>query len=140
MWLWWSACTLHSEFIGPGFEEGTYISKYAGPFLVAVTHARSASGQSAAFGDHVEAIEQQIATSDGLIGYSLRGDIPGRDNWTLSIWESEEDMVEFMTTGAHLAAMGDAGTVLEEGHFEWWEEADPAAMPPVWSEALDRLP
>jgi quinol monooxygenase YgiN len=131
-----AACNLHTPFDGPGMADGALATDHEGPFVVAVTYARSAPGEGRRFGDHVTAIEEQLADADGLVGYSLRGDLVGRDNWTLSVWESEDALLAFLTTGAHLAALGEAGTVLQDSRFASWDEPDRAALPPTWDQAL----
>lgn len=139
--MWWmaAACTMSSPVEGPGFDpDGTLVSAHEGPFVVAVTHARSAAGQQDAFAAHVDAITAAIALAPGFVGSSLRGHRPGRDNWTLSIWESEEAMDEFVLTGPHLAAMSEAGLVLEEAGFAHFE-AEASELPPTWEDALQAL-
>lgn len=133
------ACALSRPFEGPGFDDGAFVSDHPGPFWVAATYARSARGQNAPFQDHVGAIDAEIAEADGLVGYALRGEIGGRDNWTMSIWESEEELYAFVASPAHLAAMGEADLLLEDSAFTHWTEADGSALPPTWEEALDRL-
>jgi len=133
------ACALSRPFEGPGFEDGTFVSDHPGPFVVAATYARTAPGHNAPFQDHVGAIDAEIADAEGLVGYALRGEIGGRDNWTMSIWESEEALYTFVISPAHLAAMGEADLLLEDSAFTHWTEADGSALPPTWEEALDRL-
>jgi heme-degrading monooxygenase HmoA len=141
MWVFVFACTVSSLFHGPGIaEDGTLDSE--GPFVVAATYARPAKGQDAAFQAHVEAITDSLDAMDessGLIGYSLRGELGGRDNWTATLWTSEEAMLTFVVGDVHAAAMADAGTVLEEAAFVHWEEADAGALPPDWDDLLERL-
>jgi hypothetical protein len=40
-------------------------------------------------------IWHQLSDSEGLIGYSLDANIPGRKFWTLSVWEDEEALMRF---------------------------------------------
>jgi quinol monooxygenase YgiN len=140
IWLMLSfGCALSSPFVGPGFSDGEYTSDHEGPFVVAVTYARQARGEGEAFADHVDAIEEQMQRSEGIVGYSLRGDLVGRDNWTMSIWESEPALLAFVTREAHGDAMIEADTVLEDSEFTHWVETDPEAMPPTWEQGLDYL-
>lgn len=48
-------------------------------------------------------------------------------------------MDAFVLSDAHLDAMAEAGTVLEEASFAHWEEPDTGALPPDWGAALGRL-
>ena len=136
------ACAVSREFEGPGWSEGELTLDYDGPFLVAATHARPAAGQSDAFHDHVDAIQETLDGMDvdsGLVGYSLRGEIGGNDNWTLTVWTSEEAMMGFVVSPVHAAAMANADVLLEKGTFTHWEEPDATALPPEWDRVLDSL-
>ena len=72
------------------------------------------------------------------VGYSLRGRVPGRERWTVSVWESEEDLLAFVTTGAHADAMAEAGTVID-GVWSATYLVEAADLPPAWDTALDHL-
>jgi quinol monooxygenase YgiN len=136
------ACAMSRPFEGPGFVDGELTLDHPGPFLVAATHGRPAPGQSDAFQDHVRAIVETLDAMDadsGLVGYSLRGEIGGRDNWTVSVWTSEEAMYDFVVSDVHAAAMAEADVLMEEGTFTHWEEPDATALPPDWDVVIDEL-
>ncbi len=134
------ACAASTPFEGPGVsDDGALRTDHAGPFVVAVTHAKPAKGKGGAFNDHVDAIEAQLLEMDGFVGYSFRGEIGGRDRWTLTLWESEDALMGFITTGVHIEAMAQSGELLEEIHSGVWVEEDPGQLPPTWGEALDFL-
>lgn len=140
--MWWMtfACAVSSEFAGPGIGEGGVVAE--GPFVVSATHAIPAKGQGDAFGAHVDGIQAALDAMDadsGLVGYALRGEVGGNDNWTSTIWTSEEAMLAFVVGEAHSAAMGEAASILAEGTFVHWEVADASALPPSWDDILERL-
>ena len=41
-------------------------------------------------------IRRQLDDSEGLIGYSLDANVPGRKFWSLSVWENEESLRRFV--------------------------------------------
>lgn len=136
------ACAIAQPFAGPGYADGAVTVAPDGPFLVAATQATPAAGEEATFGNHVDAIQATLDAMDvesGLVGYSLRGEIGGRDNWTLTVWTSEAAMLDFVLSDAHTAAMTEAEQIVDIGRFVHWEESDPAAIPPDWESVLDRL-
>ena len=53
----------------------------------------------------VFAVRKQLATADGLIGYTLRAKPLARDYWTLSVWQDEHALRAFMDTTPHLQCM-----------------------------------
>lgn len=135
-------CAVSSQFEGPGWADGEMTLDHDGPFVVAATYGRTYPGQDDAFGDHVDAIVESLDAMDeesGLVGYALRGEIGGRDNWTVSVWTTEEAMLEFVVSDVHLAAMADVDVILEETAFAHWEEPDSAALPPDWDQVRDQL-
>lgn len=131
--MFWSlfACAVSSPFEGNGLDEdGAISTDYEAPFFVSVTHAIPEKGMGDVFDDHVAAIEEQLANTDGAVAWSLRGEVGGRDRWTITIWEDEEAMLLFMTSGAHLDAMLDAEDVLAEFDTNYWIEDDRTAPQP----------
>jgi quinol monooxygenase YgiN len=133
------ACTVHTPFVGPGIDGNDVTTDHPGPFVFAVTYARTAPGNSGRFGDLVERIQDQLERSDGVVAWSLRADLPGRDNWTFSVWESEEAMWDFVTSETHVVAVDEAGELLEDSAFTAWLEPDASSLPPRWQDGLDRL-
>src|SRR5215472_10362313 len=53
----------------------------------------------------VSAIRKQLATADGLVGYTLRAKPLARDYWTLSVWQDETALSAFMRTPPHVGVM-----------------------------------
>jgi heme-degrading monooxygenase HmoA len=52
-------------------------------------------------------IRRQLATSEGLIGYSLDANVQSREFWTLSVWEDEESLRRFAQRTPHGRVMTD---------------------------------
>ena len=48
----------------------------------------------------VSAVRKQLATAEGLIGYTLRAKPQARDYWTLSVWKDDTALRQFMRTFA----------------------------------------
>jgi len=132
-----TACAMSGPFEGPGWD-GELTTAHEGPFLAVVTWARQARGEQKAFGAYVDTVSDQLDEAEGLVGYALRGELPGREVWTVTVWESEEAMRDFVTSGAHLIAMGAADQVVEEfdsAHLEVTAEE----LPLDWDVLLDAL-
>ena len=51
------------------------------------------------------AVRKQLATADGLVGYTLRAKPLARDYWTLSVWTDETALGQFMRTPPHVQVM-----------------------------------
>lgn len=62
------------------------------------------------------AIEAQLQRESGLLALQLGTSSACRSGRTLAVWRSEEDMLRFVTSPAHLAAMRAAADVLEPGY------------------------
>ena len=134
-----TACTFESPLSGPAFTDGALTRPPTEAVVVALTYARPARGQNEAFQAHVGAISAQLEQTPGMLGYGFRSRVPGRDNWTMSIWESEEAMLSFMVGSAHGEAMASAGEILEDSAFTHWTAA-PDTLPPDWDASISRLP
>jgi len=133
------ACTPSSPLQGPGVDnDGALRTDAEGPFLVVATHTKVAKGERKLFDDHVEAIDAQLPAQDGFVASSLRARMPGKERWTMTVWESEEALLDFVVSGAHARAMGDSAVVLQ-GLFTAQWTVDRGDWPPTWDEALAEL-
>jgi heme-degrading monooxygenase HmoA len=68
----------------------------------------------------VSAIRRQLATADGLIGYTLRAKPLARDYWTLSVWQDEQALRAFMRTPPHAGIMASLHPHLGPTKFTTW--------------------
>lgn len=62
-----------------------------------------------------DAVSQQLETTAGLVGYSLAIEPTCGFLRTMGVWESEEAMYGFVTSGAHLEAMSHSTEVAITG-------------------------
>ena len=83
-------------------------------------------------------IRRQLAETEGLIGYSLDAELPGRKFWTLSVWEDEESLQRFVHRAPHGRVMTDL--LPHMGRTEFFQfEVDAEHVPPDWEEARRRM-
>jgi hypothetical protein len=83
-------------------------------------------------------IRRQLADSEGLIGYSLDANVPGRRFWTLSVWENEESSRRFVRRTPHGKVMMDL--LRDMGQTEFLRfGVDGSYVPPDWEEARRRM-
>jgi len=87
---------------------------------------------------YVGRIQKQMDRSRGLLGYSMKMQLLGRKAWTLSVWEDEPALQEFVTRSPHLDTM--RKPILQPGksRFVRWKLVG-SSVPPKWEEALTHL-
>ena len=83
-------------------------------------------------------IRRQLADSEGLIGYSLDANVPGRKFWTLSVWEDEESLMRFVGRNPHSRVMTDLLPHMGQTEFIHWKISG-SSIPPDWEEAKRRM-
>lgn len=66
-------------------------------------------------------IQSQLANSEGLVGYALRTDFLRRTFWTISIWESEKSLQNFVRENPHGEIMVALQEEMEETRFDRFE-------------------
>ncbi len=66
-------------------------------------------------------IRRQLADSEGLIGYPLDANVPGRKFWTVSVWEDEESLVRFVERTPHSRVMTDLLPHMGQTEFVHWK-------------------
>ncbi|MGH7808386.1 MAG: DUF3291 domain-containing protein [Thermodesulfobacteriota bacterium] len=82
--------------------------------------------------------QTQLKESRGLIGYSFLAHLLQGRFWTLSIWEDEGALMEFLRSGVHEETMTGLREHLGETEFVKWNILG-SAVPPTWEESLKRL-
>ena len=134
------ACAPAQPFSGPGFDADNdrVLSDSAGPFVAVITHTKVAKGEAGLFNDHVDGILDQLEKQPGYVGGSLKGQLFGRERWTLTVWDDPQALVAFRDSGAHQKAMDDQDTVVEQVYYAYWE-LDKSEVPPSWDTALKEL-
>ena len=68
----------------------------------------------------VSAVRGQLATADGLVGYTLRAKPLARDYWTLSVLRDEAALRAFMRTSPHVGLMSSLRPVMGPTKFVTW--------------------
>lgn len=140
-----TGCYLEQPFEGPGYSLGDGLTTdAAGPFVVSTTSLVLADGDEAkrAFDGHMAVLTEQIKTQPGLVGFSLALPIGSEGYRTLSVWESEDAVLEWVVSDAHAAAMDDMAdkSKPESAVMSWSmtrEELEEG--PPSWEDARARL-
>ena len=126
---------------GPGYDANDGLTMAANDeVVVAVTSARytNSRGSRRSFWKHVETVERSLAQQPGFIAFSKRREILGNEAWTMTVWTDEASLDAFVRRTPHIAAMRDAGTLLETAGFVRFR-VDASALPVRWEDALARL-
>ncbi|WP_053332928.1 antibiotic biosynthesis monooxygenase [Haliangium ochraceum] len=131
-----SACTTVTAPFAAGPAEGE--STPSGRYIVAVTHLRYSESATDAFNRHAEVLQKLASASPGNVGTSFRGDLGGRDRWTLSVWTDAARMGAFVASPEHIAAIREIVPAAEIVRtVQYRIELD--EYPPAWDDALHVL-
>jgi hypothetical protein len=82
-------------------------------------------------------IQKQLRTTPGVIGYSLRAKPVSRNFWTLSVWEDQRTLREFVAKIPHGEAMRAMALHMGQPEFTQWKVAG-SDLPLRWDQALRR--
>ncbi len=83
------------------------------------------------------AIFRQLRVARGLIGYSVTVQLCQKRFCTLSLWESEQSLLDFAHEGPHLVAMASLQSELRPTRFLRWK-VEGCFCPPRWKDAWSR--
>ena len=83
-------------------------------------------------------IERQLAEARGLVGYSLQAQLLSRRFWTLSVWEDEPALMEFVYRLPHSEVMKSLAADMGQTKFTQWK-IQGSALPPRWDDAKKRM-
>jgi hypothetical protein len=82
-------------------------------------------------------IRAQLHSASGLVGYSLIAHIVAKRFWTLSVWQDEVALMDFVRKHPHNEAMIALRRFMGGAAFVRWTVKG-SAVPPRWAEAMDR--
>ena len=82
-------------------------------------------------------IRGQLHNTPGLIGYSLQSHIAAKRFWTLSVWDNEVALTNFVHKNPHNEAMMTLHRFMGGTQFVRWTVKG-SAVPPTWADAMAR--
>lgn len=82
--------------------------------------------------------QQQLETTQALIGYSLQAQIVARKFWTLSAWEDEPALMRFVHRPPHSEIMDALAPHMGRTVFIRWTVGS-AQLPLNWRDAMKRF-
>lgn len=134
-------------FEGPGYDLSEGLSSDIPadqPLVLASTYLPVIGIRDARklFDTRMEDIQTELdAAPEGLVGYSLASKLFGQDAYrTITVWESEDAMYEFVTGDAHSRAMADMGDIAVPGEsLMLVTTIQPSALPPAWDTWIERI-
>jgi len=85
---------------------------------------------------HAIGAQKQLRYAPGFLGGALLPD-RRRAFWTMTLWDSEDSMRAYMTSGAHRDAMPKLSDWCDEASVVHWHQA--AMQLPTWAEADRRM-
>jgi hypothetical protein len=80
-------------------------------------------------------IQRQLNETPGAIGYSLRAKPLSRNFWTLSVWENERALMDFVAKVPHVDAMKAFSPHMGATKFTRWKVAG-SSIPLNWDDAV----
>lgn len=84
------------------------------------------------------AVRKQLASTAGIVGFSLLARPPRKQYATLSVWTDQAALDAFVHASPHTELMGALAADLGSRRFERWTITGSQGRP-SWSEALRRL-
>jgi heme-degrading monooxygenase HmoA len=83
-------------------------------------------------------VSTQLEGTRGLVGFAFRAKILARECYTLSVWEDERALDEFVRAEPHRGTMGTMRPQMAETKFVRWTLKG-SQVPPSWREAIEVL-
>lgn len=82
-------------------------------------------------------INGQLRETPGAIGYSMRAKLFSLRFWTLSVWDNDRALMEFVRKVPHAEAMSKIAPYMGKTNFWRWKLPS-AEIPPRWEAAMRR--
>lgn len=135
--------TLDQPFNGPGWDTNNNTLRDASPrqLVAAATHLRVRQEDPRThptFMRVMRPIDQELEHAPGLVGHATRVLADLSEDWTLSVWESEEDMAAFVMSNAHQDAIEQMAELSRPSTVVMWH-VESSEMPLDWADAEAQL-
>lgn len=125
---------------GPGYDPETgFVGEPQAKYFAATTQIYVAEDKQDAFIAANGPVIQQIGETPGLVAWSVGGDPSCQVNRTMTIWESEEAMYSFVTSGAHAEVMGQLTELSLTGKTTHWETTPEEIEAQTWDTVRAKL-
>jgi hypothetical protein len=82
-------------------------------------------------------INAQLRATPGAIGYAMRAKVFTKEFWTLSIWESDRALMDFVGKIPHAEAMTKISPFIGSTKITRWKSKG-TELPPRWDAAMQR--
>ncbi len=82
-------------------------------------------------------INAQLRATPGVIGYTMRAKLFTRRFWTLSVWDNDKALMEFVAKVPHSEAMQKIAPYMDKTNFWRWKLPS-SEIPPRWDDAMRR--
>lgn len=82
------------------------------------------------------AVQGQLAGAGGLVGYTLRARLFSRRFWTLSVWDDEATLRQFVVSKPHRDIMQSLRGKMDETSFTRWQVRG-CDLPLPWEDAME---
>ena len=92
-----------------------------------------------AFIRYAQQVQRQLAVTPGVAGYSVQAQILRRRFWTLSAWETEAALVEFVRRAPHSDVMRALAGQMGKTSITKWKVKG-SELPLDWAAAKKRTP
>jgi hypothetical protein len=83
-------------------------------------------------------IRRQLAAAPGLVGYALDAKLLGKTFWTVSAWQTREQLEAFAATDPHRRDVARIRPNMEPTTFVFWT-ATASDLPIAWDEVRRRI-
>jgi hypothetical protein len=83
-------------------------------------------------------IQRQLRGCPGVIGYSMRAKLLSCRFWTLSVWENQRTLMDFVAKVPHGEVMRRLSSHMGATKFTNWKILG-SAIPPSWDDATRRV-
>ena|SRR5579863_202662 len=82
-------------------------------------------------------INAQLRETPGAMGYAMRAQMFALHFWTLSVWDSDKALMEFVAKVPHGEAMKKIAPYMDKTNFWRWKLPS-SELPPHWDDAMAR--
>jgi heme-degrading monooxygenase HmoA len=112
-----TACKFGTPFSGPINEMKKLSSNETAVIALSYVRTGDDSAKNIVFWDYVMEVNDNLPKQKGYLGHSIRRVVLGKEGWTMTVWENEQSLNEFVRGDLHQRAIDKSLNAVAKARF-----------------------
>ena len=112
-----TSCKMAAPFRGPITNVNHFLPDETALIVLTYVKTGADSEKNKVFWEYVLKVDAAVPQQQGYLGHSIRRVILGNEGWTMTAWENEQSLNNFVRSEIHQAAIANGIGAVVKGRF-----------------------